>query len=141
MLDKLPKEEEFPNLETMFGFNLKLLRSSAGQRQLNASADKATAMIEQLTTFRTDLNKFSEEEKRILEAIGYTLTAYRYRIYCSGLFTEFGSSSGLSNFTVFNKERYSGWLTPEKIQQGLKYSSSLLQAKVIGPFWRMLGFQ
>jgi hypothetical protein len=47
--------------------------------KLRKSAETAKTIIQQITTFRTDVNRFREEEKRILEAVGYTLTAYRYR--------------------------------------------------------------
>ena len=92
-----------------------------------------------LTSFRTDLNSFTEDEKDILEAIGYALTAYRYRIFCSDLFQQFGVYD-VHNFAPFNTERYGSHLLPEKIGEGLKFSSSVSES-IWGSIWRRLGFR
>ena len=75
MLKKLPEDEDYPNIQQLFGIDI----NQPDLEKLKKSADLAKTIIQQITTFRTDLNKFREEEKRILEAIGYTLAAYRYR--------------------------------------------------------------
>ena len=41
----------------------------------------------------------------------------------------------------FNIEKYRAFLKPDYIETHLKYSSSLLQASVVGPFWKILGYK
>jgi len=56
--------------------------------KVKVAALRARTIIREITTFRTDLNQFSTEEKTIIESCGYTLASLRYRLYCASLFSE-----------------------------------------------------
>jgi uncharacterized protein (UPF0297 family) len=63
MMEELPVTEGYPNIKQIFGYDLQ----------------NAKEFVKKVATVRTDLNRFTEDEQHVVEAIGYSLAAYRIR--------------------------------------------------------------
>jgi len=70
----LVKEKNYPDLEKMFDISIE------GNPKENCA--RARKIVNMITTIRTDLDRFYPEEVKILVALGYTLCAYKMRLYC-----------------------------------------------------------
>ena len=73
------KDEGFPDLEKIFEFNL----DKPGCEQNQKSSQKAAQMIKRILSVRTDMDHFYRNEREIVETVGYTLAAYRIRMFMS----------------------------------------------------------
>jgi len=97
----------------------------------------ARDLITKLCLFRTDLNRFTEYEKTILEGVGYTLASYRYRMYCSGLFKDMHVTSVETN----NRFSFPEVLEPNQMIKSLQGSDNLFFAIVVRPLRNWVGFR
>jgi len=114
--------EAFPNIERVFDFDLK----TPNMEKLKVAALRARTIIRLISCFRTDLNQFSEEEKIIIESLGYTLAAFRYRIFCSSLFRD-NTGKLIAQSCPFSPEMT---LKADFLERNLKGSDNVFYANV-----------
>jgi len=122
----LVKEKNYPDLEKMFEINIDGTHPTE-------NCVRARKMVKMISQIRTDLDRFYPEEIKILVALGYTLCAYKMRMYCLRELSRHPTNSQLNSDASFSLDVSE--LNMSYFERYLCYSGSVFVAP-----WRYCKF-
>jgi hypothetical protein len=91
-------DEGYPDLEKLLDYRL----DEPGSERNIKSSQKVATMLKKIQSIRTDMDHFYRDEREIVETIGYTLAAYRMRMFMS--------YKQQKQFNSFHEPIYDKWL-------------------------------
>jgi len=97
------------------------------------------AVLNRVTSFRTDLNRISDQEFKILHTMGYTASAFRFRLHCAPYLKSLNADD-IEPLTKFNARH--GVFDAKFLFNNLTYSDSMIISFFINnrPKWFTIKF-